>query len=136
MLWAVIDKHSLNSGLRIIAADNSNDPLEEVLEVYFTTMLNMLQEKGDLIVMFFGESQRNPIILQRLIALIQEGVQPLYNFLRTRGIQGEEDLTIAIRNIHTSVVMYFLLLGRTENDKGEHSRYIHTTVKQFLKIIS
>jgi len=136
LLWAVIDKHTLNNDLeRAIRDFPTGNSLEELLLAYFTKLLDTLHAKSELIVMFFGEAQRNPAVHQRLVQLVESGMDPLVRLLTAKGVPHSSELHLAVRNIHTSFVMYFLLFGRNAKDQQEHVLYITATVKQFLKAI-
>ncbi len=134
LLWAVVDKHSLNKNLQTAAMElNGDESLESLMTCYFDRLLNMLHEKESLIVMFFGEAQRNPQIRERLVSIIEEGIQPLYFLLNNKGVGKGDDVQLAIRNVQTAIVMYFLLFDRIDNDKNGRDRYIQATVRQFLR---
>ncbi|MNW42486.1 putative HTH-type transcriptional regulator TtgW [compost metagenome] len=134
LLWAVVDKHSLNKNLQTAALElNGDDSLESLMTCYFNRMLDMLHEKESLIVMFFGEAQRNPQIRERLVSIIEEGIHPLYFLLNNKGVRKGDDVLLAIRNVQTTIVMYFLLFDRMDNDKDGRDRYIEVTVRQFLR---
>ncbi|RRJ61562.1 TetR/AcrR family transcriptional regulator [Paenibacillus oralis] len=136
LLWAVVDKHSLIPSLRDAADQTDPDvPLESLLTKYFGQLLHRLNEKTDLIVMFFGEAQRKPQIREYLVSLIEEGLKPLYFLLKDRTALNEEELRLAVRNIQTAMVMYFLLYDRFTRNEETRESYIHTTVQQFLKIL-
>ncbi|CAM4336117.1 TetR/AcrR family transcriptional regulator [Paenibacillus macerans] len=136
LLWAVVDKHSLIPDLRDTAAQADSDvPLESLLTKYFGQLLHRLNEKTDLIVMFFGEAQRKPQIREYLVSLIEEVLKPLYFLLKDRTAMDEEELRLAVRNIQTAMVMYFLLYDRFTRNAETREIYIRTTVQQFLKIL-
>lgn len=136
LLWAVVDKHSLIPDLRDAADQTDHDmPLESLLTKYFGQLLHSLNEKTDLIVMFFGEAQRKPQIREYLVSLIEEGLKPLYFLLKDRTALDEEELRLAVRNIQTAMVMYFLLYDRFTRNAETREIYIRTTVQQFLKIL-
>lgn len=136
LLWAVVDKHSLIPDLRDAADQADPDvPLESLLTKYFGQLLHRLNEKSDLIVMFFGEAQRKPQIREYLVSLVEEGIKPLYFLLKDRTAMDEEELRLAVRNIQTAMVMYFLLYDRFTQNEETREIYIRTTVQQFLKIL-
>ncbi|MBA4493089.1 TetR/AcrR family transcriptional regulator [Paenactinomyces guangxiensis] len=137
LLWAVIDKHTLNHELSKIAADaGTNEPVETILIRMIHSLFDLLHEKAGLIVMFFGESQRNAAVRERLAQLIQQGTQIFYQLLSERMDAQELYLKIAIRNLLTSLVMYFLTDDRYNNDVNQRKEYIKTTVHQFLKMFN
>ncbi|MED3994640.1 TetR/AcrR family transcriptional regulator [Peribacillus frigoritolerans] len=137
LLWAVIDRHTLNHELNnLITEVGTNEPLEEILIRILHKLFSLLHSKGKLIVMFFGESQRNSAVGDRLSELIQQGVNLFYQLLSERIDTDELYLKIAIRNLLISLVMYFLTNDRHIDDIDQRKKYIETSVYQFLKIFS
>lgn len=90
-------------------------------------------KKKELIIMFFGEAQRNQKVRDRLVMTIEEGLQPLHHLLKQKITKDDDYLFLAIRNVQTSLVMYFLLYDRFQTDPVERKRYINMTVQQFIK---
>jgi hypothetical protein len=86
--------------------------------------------------MFFGESQRNSAVGERLSELIQQGINIFYQLLSERIDTDSLYLKTAIRNLLTSLVMYFLTNDRHIDDVDQRKKYIETTVHQFLKIFN
>lgn len=113
-----------------------NQPLDVMLNMYFANLMDMLHDKKELIVMFFGEAQRNQEVRNRLVMTIEEGIQPLYQLLKQHVSKDDEYLFSAIRNVQMTLVMYFLLYGRFQTEPMERTRYIHITVQQFMQVIS
>ncbi|MEK4069824.1 TetR/AcrR family transcriptional regulator [Peribacillus sp. FSL R5-0717] len=137
LLWAVIDRHTLNHELNnLITEVGTNEPLEEILIRILHKLFSLLHSKGKLIVMFFGESQRNSAVGDRLSELIQQGVNLFYQLLSERIDTDELYLKIAIRNLLISLVIYFLTNDRHIDDIDQRKKYIETSVYQFLKIFS
>ena len=138
LLWAILEKHTLNHDLKNTATMDSmkNQPLDVILNTYFTNLMDMLHDKKELIVMFFGEAQRNQEVRDRLVMTIEEGIQPLYQLLKQHMSKDDEYLFSAIRNVQMTLVMYFLLYDRFQTDQAERARYIHITVQQFMLVIS
>lgn len=136
LLWAVIDKHTLNHDLKQISMQSSVDmPLEVLLNRYFIQLLNLLKSKEELIVMFFGEAQRNPEIRKHLMKIIEEGLNPLYSLVKGRVSMDENYIRAAVKNIQIALVMYFLLYDRFNSSESQRAEYVRITVDQFLKVI-
>ncbi|USL11095.1 TetR/AcrR family transcriptional regulator [Bacillus bombysepticus] len=137
LLWAVIDRHTLNHELNnLITEVGTNEPLEEILIRILHKLFSLLHSKGKLIVMFFSESQRNSAVGERLSELIQQGVNLFYQLLSVRIDTDELYLKTAIRNLLISLVIYFLTNDRHIDDVDQRKKYIETSVYQFLKIFS
>jgi len=138
LLWAILEKHTINHELKNTATMDSlkNQPLDVMLNMYFANLMDMLHDKKELIVMFFGEAQRNQEVRNRLVMTIEEGIQPLYQLLKQHVSKDDEYLFSAIRNVQMTLVMYFLLYGRFQTEPMERTRYIHITVQQFMQVIS
>ncbi|GAV15201.1 TetR/AcrR family transcriptional regulator [Paenibacillus sp. NAIST15-1] len=138
LLWAILEKHTLNHELKNTATMDplQNQPLDVMLNMYFANLMDMLHEKKELIVMFFGEAQRNQEVRNRLVMTIEEGIQPLYQLLKQHVSRDDEYLFSAIRNVQMTLVMYFLLYDRFQTEPVERTRYIHITVQQFMQVIS
>jgi AcrR family transcriptional regulator len=136
LLWAVIDKHTLNHDLKQTSMQSSVDmPLEVLLNRYFIQLLNLLKSKEELIVMFFGEAQRNPEIRKHLMKIIEEGLNPLYSLVKGRVSMDENYIRAAVKNIQIAIVMYFLLYDRFNSSESQRAEYVRITVDQFLKVI-
>ncbi|MDT8975322.1 helix-turn-helix domain-containing protein [Paenibacillus sp. chi10] len=138
LLWAILEKHTLNHELKNTATMDplQNQPLDVMLNMYFANLMDMLHDKKELIVMFFGEAQRNQEVRNRLVVTIEEGIQPLYQLLKQHVSKDDEYLFSAIRNVQMTLVMYFLLYDRFQTEPMERTRYIHITVQQFMQVIS
>ncbi|WP_019422237.1 TetR/AcrR family transcriptional regulator [Paenibacillus sp. OSY-SE] len=138
LLWAILEKHTLNHDLKNTANTNFllDQSLDVVLNEFFTNLIDMLHEKKELIVMFFGEAQRNQKVRDRLVLTIEEGLQPLHHLLKQKITKDDDYLFLAIRNVQTSLVMYFLLYDRFQTDPVERKRYINMSVQQFIKVIT
>ncbi|WP_268623839.1 TetR/AcrR family transcriptional regulator [Paenibacillus alvei] len=138
LLWAILEKHTLNHELKNTATMDplQNQPLDVMLNMYFANLMDMLHEKKELIVMFFGEAQRNQEVRNRLVMTIEEGMQPLYQLLKQHVSRDDEYLFSAIRNVQMTLVMYFLLYDRFQTEPVERARYIQITVQQFMQVIS
>ncbi|MEQ7053271.1 helix-turn-helix domain-containing protein [Paenibacillaceae sp. P-4] len=138
LLWAILEKHTINHELKNTATMDSlqNQPLDVMLNMYFANLMDMLHDKKELIVMFFGEAQRNQEVRNRLVMTIEEGMQPLYQLLKQHVSRDDEYLFSAIRNVQMTLVMYFLLYDRFQTEPVERARYIQITVQQFMQVIS
>jgi AcrR family transcriptional regulator len=137
LLWAVIDKHTLNHELNKVAAVAGQDePLEAILFRIIDSLFDLLHAKAELIVMFFGEAQRNSAVQEHLSQLIQQGIDIFHRLLSKRIDEGTLYLETAIRNLLSSLVMYFLTNDRFVNDVDQRKKYIKVTVDQFLKIFT
>ncbi|WP_233698892.1 TetR/AcrR family transcriptional regulator [Paenibacillus profundus] len=138
LLWAILEKHPLNHDLKNTANTNFllDQSLDVVLNEFFTNLIDMLHEKKELIVMFFGEAQRNQKVRDRLVLTIEEGLQLLHHLLKQKITKDDDYLFLAIRNVQTGLVMYFLLYDRFQTDPVERKRYINMTVQQFIKVIT
>lgn len=138
LLRAILEKHTLNHDLKNTATTNISldQSLDVMLHAFFTNLMDMLHEKKELIVMFFGEAQRNPQVRDRLVLTIEEGLQPLFQLLKQKITKDDEYLVSAIRNVQMTLVMYFLLYDRFQTNPVERERYIKLTVQQFIKAVS
>ncbi|MFW5434886.1 TetR/AcrR family transcriptional regulator [Paenibacillus apiarius] len=98
LLWAILEKHTLNHDLKNTA--NTKFLLDQSLDValseFFTNLIDMLHEKKELIVMFFGEAQRNQKVRDRLVMTIEEGLQPLHHLLKQKITKDDDYLFLAI----------------------------------------
>ncbi|WP_017154467.1 TetR/AcrR family transcriptional regulator [Bacillus bingmayongensis] len=137
LLWAIIDKHTLNHELNKMTTDvGSDEPLEAILFHIIDSLFNLLHAKAELIVMFFGEAQRNSAVQEHLAQLIQQGIHIFYRLLSKHIDEETFYLETAIRNLLTSMVMYFLTNDRFINNIDQRKKYIKVTVDQFLKIFT
>ncbi|MGW8957036.1 TetR/AcrR family transcriptional regulator [Paenibacillus sp. NPDC055715] len=137
LLWAVIDKHTLNHDLKFMSMQSSDEtPLKVLLNRYFLQLLNMLKSKEELIVMFFGEAQRNPEIRGHLMKIIEQGLEPLYTLVKDRVYIDEHYVRAAVKNIQITLVMYFLLYDRFNSFENQREEYVKMTVDQFLRVIN
>ncbi|MDO3678282.1 TetR/AcrR family transcriptional regulator [Paenibacillus ehimensis] len=137
LLWAILDKYTLLHSIRqALAALDKQAPLEHNLTAYFQALFRNLSEQQDLIVMCFGEAQRNPEIRARLQEIIRTGVELLGEFVAPLVRLDPQELLVAIRNVQTSMVFYFLMTARFADDDKQSMEYIRTSVKQFLKIVT
>ncbi|UFJ39031.1 TetR/AcrR family transcriptional regulator [Brevibacillus humidisoli] len=135
LLWVVLEQQTLNHKLREMVDQYSQFALllEHTLQQIFRSLLQMLHQQQAFIVMFFGESQRNPVIQERLSEIIQQGVQHLYRLLAPKVAVEETYLRTAIRNVLASVMMFFLTHDRFAGDETSREQYIRDTVQQFMK---
>ncbi|MCP1306983.1 TetR/AcrR family transcriptional regulator [Paenibacillus tyrfis] len=137
LLWAILDKYTLLHSIRqALAAMDKQASLEHNLTAYFQALFRNLREQQDLIVMCFGEAQRNPEIRARVEEIIRTGVELLHAFVAPLVRLDPQELLVAIRNVQTSMVFYFLMTARFADDDTQSTEYIRTSVKQFLKIVA
>ncbi|KPV59978.1 TetR family transcriptional regulator [Paenibacillus sp. A3] len=137
LLWAILDKYTLLHSIRqALAAMDKQASLEHNLTAYFQTLFRNLREQQDLIVMCFGEAQRNPEVRARVEEIIRTGVELLHSFVAPLVRLDPQELLVAIRNVQTSMVFYFLMTARFTDDDTQSTEYIRTSVKQFLKIVA
>ncbi|GMX66091.1 TetR/AcrR family transcriptional regulator [Paenibacillus elgii] len=137
LLWAILDKYTLLHSIRqALAAMDKQASLEHNLTAYFQALFRNLREQQDLIVMCFGEAQRNSEIRARVEDIIREGVELLYAFVAQQVRLDPQELLVAIRNVQTSMVFYFLMTARFADDDTQSTEYIRISVKQFLNIVT
>ncbi|NEN86160.1 TetR/AcrR family transcriptional regulator [Paenibacillus elgii] len=137
LLWAILDKYTLLHSIRqALEAMDKQAPLEHNLTAYFQALIRNLREQQDLIVMCFGEAQRIPEIRARVEDIIREGVELLYAFVAPQVHLAPQELLVAIRNVQTSMVFYFLMTARFADDDTQSTEYIRISVKQFLNIVT
>ncbi|XOK64011.1 TetR/AcrR family transcriptional regulator [Paenibacillus elgii] len=137
LLWAILDKYTLLHSIRqALAAMDKQASLEHNLTAYFQALFRNLREQQDLVVMCFGEAQRNPEIRARVEDIIREGVELLYAFVAPQVHLDPQELLVAIRNVQTSMVFYFLMTARFADDDTQSTEYIRISVKQFLNIVA
>ncbi|MED0675906.1 TetR/AcrR family transcriptional regulator [Aneurinibacillus thermoaerophilus] len=136
LLWAILDKYTLLHSLQEVLNKMDNQAsLEHNLTVYFHSLFRSLHEQQDLIVMCFGEAQHNSDVRKRLEGVIRQGVELLHAYLAPRVRVATHDLLIAIRNIQTAMVLYFLMTDRFADNETDRNKYIETSVRQFLKVL-
>lgn len=137
LLWAILDKYTLLHSIRqALAAMDKQASLEHNLTAYFQALFRNLREQQDLVVMCFGEAQRNPEIRARVEDIIREGVELLFAFVAPQVHLDPQELLVAIRNVQTSMVFYFLMTARFADDDTQSTEYIRISVKQFLNIVA
>ncbi|MBU7316952.1 TetR/AcrR family transcriptional regulator [Paenibacillus oleatilyticus] len=137
LLWAILDKYTLLHSIRqALAAMDKQASLEHNLTAYFQALFRNLREQLDLVVMCFGEAQRNPEIRAQVEDIIREGVELLYAFVAPQVHLDRQELLVAIRNVQTSMVFYFLMTARFADDDTQSTEYIRISVKQFLNIVA
>lgn len=137
LLWAIFDKYTLLHSLEeTVSRLDSNQPLEHNLTIYFQSLFRTLDESQDLIVMCFGEAQRNDDIRRKIQEIIGRGAELLVTFLEPKVRIGRRELSIAVRNLQTAMVFHFLTVDRFMEGGKARQEYIEISVRQLLKIIA
>ncbi|MFD0870307.1 MULTISPECIES: TetR/AcrR family transcriptional regulator [Paenibacillus] len=137
LLWAIFDKYTLLHSLEeTVSRLDSNQPLEHNLTIYFQSLFRSLDESQDLIVMCFGEAQRNDDIRRKIQEIIGRGAELLVTFLEPKVRIGRRELSIAVRNLQTAMVFHFLTVDRFMEGGKARQEYIEISVRQLLKIIA
>lgn len=137
LLWAIFDKYTLLHSLEeTVSRLDSNQPLEHNLTIYFQSLFRTLDESQDLIVMCFGEAQRNDDIRRKIQEIIGRGAELLVTFLEPKVRIGRRELSIAVRNLQTAMVFHFLTVDRFMEGGKARQEYIEISVRQLLKIVA
>ncbi|SHE10607.1 Fatty acid metabolism regulator protein [Chlamydia abortus] len=137
LLWAIFEKYTLLHSLEeTVSRLDSNQPLEHNLTIYFQSLFRSLDESQDLIVMCFGEAQRNDDIRRKIQEIIGRGAELLVTFLEPKVRIGRRELSIAVRNLQTAMVFHFLTVDRFMEGGKARQEYIEISVRQLLKIIA
>lgn len=136
LLWAILDKYTLLHTMKEeLSRMDPKAPLDQQLMIYYQSLFRSLHEQQDLVVMCFGEAGRNPEIRKRLESMILKGVELLHAHIFPYVQIASYDLMIAIRNVQTAMVLYFLMTDRFIDDEVERNRYIKTSINQFMKVV-
>jgi len=136
LLWAILEKHTLVHQIqRMIAELRPDMGIEDTVGQYVRSLFQILEENNDLIVLIFGEAQRNAEILSRLSMIVNQGARPLAGILARYVNQKPEDLHLAVRNLQFSVVQYYLIIYRSQRDMQDRDRYLQVTSRQFVQIL-
>lgn len=137
LLWAIFEKYTLLHSLEeTVSRLDSNQPLQHNLTIYFQSLFRSLDESQDLIVMCFGEAQRNDDIRRKIQEIIGRGAELLVTFLEPKVRIGRRELSIAVRNLQTAMVFHFLTVDRFMEGGKARQEYIEISVRQLLKIIA
>ena len=118
LLFAAVDRHGFLPELRRVLATSYERPADEVLPEIAGDFYALLEEKRDLVRVFFRESQTNPEVGKRLADIIREGVGLLARYLAARIAVGElrpHDPEVAARTLLYTVQMLHMT-GRTLAD--------------------
>ena len=118
LLFAAVDRHGFLPELRRVLAASYERPADEVLPEIAGDFYALLEEKRDLVRVFFRESQTNPEVGKRLADIIREGVGLLARYLAARIAVGElrpHDPEVAARTLLYTVQMLHMT-GRTLAD--------------------
>lgn len=136
LLSAVLERHTLIHQIHVMISGLRDDmDLEDVVNEYVRSLFQLLEENSDLIVMIFGEAQRDMAIRSRLAMIVNEGAKPLASILARREKRDEEEMRHAVRNLQFSVVQYYLIIYRCNNDLADRDHFMKETVRQFLRIV-
>ena len=118
LLFAAVDRHGFLPELRRVLAASYERPADEVLPEIAGDFYALLEEKRDLVRVFFRESQTNPEVGKRLVDIIREGVGLLARYLAARIAVGElrpHDPEVAARTLLYTVQILHMT-GRTPAD--------------------
>lgn len=136
LIGAILDRHTLVRPIRgMISGLRDDMGLEEMASDYVHALFRLLEQNNDLIVMIFGEAQREPEIRARLAAIVSEGAKPLAAILARKENLDEAEMTHAVRNLQFAVVQYYLIFYRTHFDAEDRDRYLRETARQFVSIV-
>lgn len=116
-------------GRRISRARDPEKGIEEV----FAGLFKLLSAEESLVVTFFAEAQRNPVLQKGLVSLIGDGVDALLASLATIFDAERGYLRFAVRNSLMAAVTYFLTDDRFTGDAGERRQYIRMSAKQLAR---
>lgn len=108
LLFAAVDRHGFLPEMRQILSASYERPADEVLPEIAGAFYALLEEKKDLVRVFFRESQINPEVGKRLAGIIREGVELLRRYLAARIAVGElrpHDPEVAARSLLYTVQM-------------------------------
>jgi AcrR family transcriptional regulator len=108
LLFAAVNKHGFLPEMRRILDASYERPTDEVLLEVANGFYALLEERRDLVRVFFRESQTNPEVGKRLESVIGEGVGLLTRYLSARIAVGElrsHDPEIVARSLLYTVHM-------------------------------
>lgn len=111
LLFAAADKHGFLPEMRQILAASQERPADEVLLEIATGFYALLEDRKDLVRVFFRESRINPEVEKRLASTIGEGVELLARYLEARVAAGElrpHDPEVAARSLLYTIQMLHL----------------------------
>ena len=136
LIWAILERHTLIHHIqRMIAELRPDMGIEDTVGHYVRSLFRILEENNDLIVLIFGEAQRNTEIQTRLGMIVNHGARPLAGILARYVNQDPEDLHLAVRNLQFSVVQYYLIIYRSQRDIQDRDRYLQVTSRQFVQML-
>jgi len=136
LIWAILERHTLIHQIQqMMARFQPEMDVEAIVSTYIRNLFEMLEQNNDLIVMIFGEAQRNEEIRARLSRIVNDGAKPLAAILARKVNLEEAELHHAVRNLQFAVLQYYLILYRSLQDTEDRDQYIQRTVRQFMRIM-
>lgn len=136
LMWEILEKHTLVHQIQqTLDKMNKDMELEVIVEHYVRSLFDILEENNDLIVLIFGEAQRNSKIRARLSMIVNYGSKPLATILKQQLNLDLDELLLAVRNLQFSIVQYYLIIYRSEKDMRDREYYIKATAHQFNKML-
>ncbi|HZG85444.1 TetR/AcrR family transcriptional regulator [Paenibacillus sp.] len=136
LIWAILERHTLVHHIQgMLAGLKPEMSTTNIVQHYVRSLFQMLKQNNDLIVLIYGEAQRDPDIRDRLAGIVSGGAKPLAAALAGRSRLDEDALRHAVRNLQFAVVQYYLILYRTRPDEEELEHYLTATANQFVTII-
>ena len=117
LLFAAVDKHGFLPEIRRILSASHERPTDNVLLEIASSFCALLEEKKDLVQVFFRESQVNPEVGIRLASIIEEGVELLTRYLAARIAVGElrpHDPEVVARSVLYTVQMLHITRAPAE----------------------
>jgi AcrR family transcriptional regulator len=127
LLFAAVDKHGFLPEMRRILSASYERPADEVLLQIASSFYALLEEKKDLVRIFFRESQINPEVGKRLSEIIREGVELLTGYLTARIAVGElrpHDPEVVARSLLYTVQMLHMTRGPAEGFVPEFAQIV------------
>ena len=132
LLFAAVDKHGFLPEMRRILSASYERPADEVLLQIASSFYALLEEKKDLVRVFFRESQINPEVGKRLSGIIREGVELLTRYLTARIAVGElrpHDPEVVARSLLCTVQMLHMTRVPAEGFVPEFAQIVLRGVK-------
>ena len=132
LLFAAVDKHGFLPEMRRILSASYERPADEVLLQIASSFYALLEEKKDLVRVFFRESQINPEVGKRLSGIIREGVELLTRYLTARIAVGElrpHDPEVVARSLLYTVQMLHMTRVPAEGFVPEFAQIVLRGVK-------
>jgi len=130
-MQTVMTKHNFLDDVYQSLQFNEELAIDHTLYKLGTRLLELMRDKSSFVILVFGEAQRNPIMAEKLEALIDGGVTALSDFLDQRAQNGEiKDLDhrSLARHFIGSLFMYFMTYGKSHSET-DHKVYLNTTIQ-------